>query len=208
MALREFLTEFRLPGEAPLVAHLMEHFASNWHASNRNVFRHQDCAFTLAYALLMLNTDLYNKNAGKLHKPMTVEDFKKNVKGINRDSSVRYEPDVSLDLDPQLLERLYDGISKEEIIMPSEHVGVRKEMYEWSVLLRRSASQRYDFGKSGLLDGDIFAQLWGPTVAALSYAFDKTNDDSVIRRSISGFKKCAMIAASPRVMSSVRFVLN
>ncbi|OQV24456.1 Golgi-specific brefeldin A-resistance guanine nucleotide exchange factor 1 [Hypsibius exemplaris] len=204
-ALREYLEAFRLPGESPLVAHFMEHFASNWHVSNKTPFRHQDCAFTLAYAILMLNTDLHTKKGGKLHKQMTIDEFKKMVKGINYDKAVTYGPEVSLDLDPQFLETLYEAISKEEIIMPAEHIGLVKEMYDWKVLLRRSLNQRYDFGKPGILDADIFAQLWGPTVAALSYAFDKTVDDYVIRKSIIGFKKCAVIAASSRVMSSEVF---
>jgi golgi-specific brefeldin A-resistance guanine nucleotide exchange factor 1 len=189
------------------VTHFMEHFAANWHTSNRTHFRHQDCAFTLAYAILMLNTDLHTKKGGKQHKRMTIDEFKKMVKGINFDKAVTYGPEVSLDLDPQFLEGLYEAISKEEIIMPAEHIGLVKEMYDWKVLLRRSLDQRYDFGQPGILDGDIFAQLWGPTVAALSYAFDKTSDDFVIRKSIIGFKKCAVIAASPRVMSSVSFLI-
>lgn len=204
-ALREYLEAFRLPGESPLIAHFMEHFAANWHTSNRMPFRHQDCAFTLAYAILMLNTDLHTKKGGKLHKPMSIEEFKKMVKGINADKSVTYPPDTVLDLDGQFLETLYDAIKRDEIIMPAEQVGLVKEMYDWKVLLRRSKDQRYVFGVGGALDADMFALLWGPTVAALSYAFDKTTDDNILRRSISGFKKCAIIAASPNVQSSEVF---
>lgn len=32
-ALRTFLETFRLPGESPLIAHIMEHFADHWHVS-------------------------------------------------------------------------------------------------------------------------------------------------------------------------------
>lgn len=33
MALRQFLEIFRLPGEAPLIQSVMEHFADHWHVS-------------------------------------------------------------------------------------------------------------------------------------------------------------------------------
>ena len=32
-ALRSFLEAFRLPGEAPVISYLMEHFAEHWHVS-------------------------------------------------------------------------------------------------------------------------------------------------------------------------------
>lgn len=32
-ALRHYLESFRLPGEAPIISHLMEHFAEHWHVS-------------------------------------------------------------------------------------------------------------------------------------------------------------------------------
>lgn len=33
-ALRQYLEAFRLPGEAPLISLLMEHFAEHWHVSS------------------------------------------------------------------------------------------------------------------------------------------------------------------------------
>ncbi|GAU93238.1 hypothetical protein RvY_05204 [Ramazzottius varieornatus] len=51
-ALREHLEAFRLHGESPLIAHFMEHFAANWHTTNRMPFRHQDCALRLAVRFL------------------------------------------------------------------------------------------------------------------------------------------------------------
>lgn len=33
-ALRIYLSEFRLPGEAPLISALLEHFAARWRVSN------------------------------------------------------------------------------------------------------------------------------------------------------------------------------
>lgn len=38
LALRQFLEIFRLPGEAPLIHSVMEHFADHWHVSTGGYF--------------------------------------------------------------------------------------------------------------------------------------------------------------------------
>jgi golgi-specific brefeldin A-resistance guanine nucleotide exchange factor 1 len=82
-ALRLYLETFRLPGEAPLIFLVMEHFAEHWHQCNNEPFANADAAFRLAYAIIMLNMDQHNHNAKKLNVPMTVEDFVKNLRGLN-----------------------------------------------------------------------------------------------------------------------------
>lgn len=75
-ALRIYLSEFRLPGEAPLISALLEHFAAHWRVRNSLRFpflelvlpRFQECnnfalanndaAFGLAYACIMLNVSV------------------------------------------------------------------------------------------------------------------------------------------------------
>lgn len=85
-ALRLYLETFRLPGEAPLIFLVMEHFAEHWHKCNNEPFANADAAFRLAYAIIMLNMDQHNHNAKKLNVPMTVEDFTKNLRGLNGSS--------------------------------------------------------------------------------------------------------------------------
>jgi brefeldin A-resistance guanine nucleotide exchange factor 1 len=73
-ALRIYLSEFRLPGEAPLISSLLEHFAAHWRVRKfSSIFRkyilfiqecnnfqlaNNDAAFGLAYACIMLNVSL------------------------------------------------------------------------------------------------------------------------------------------------------
>lgn len=64
-ALRMFLEAFRLPGEAPLIGTVMENFARHWRASNGSPLANDDAAFTLAYAIIMLNVDQHNTNVKK-----------------------------------------------------------------------------------------------------------------------------------------------
>lgn len=99
-ALRLYLETFRLPGEAPLIFLVMEHFADHWHKCNDEPFANTDAAFRLAYAIIMLNMDQHNHNAKKLNIPMTVEDFTKNLRGLNGNS----------DFDPEMLTEIFNSI--------------------------------------------------------------------------------------------------
>jgi brefeldin A-resistance guanine nucleotide exchange factor 1 len=127
-SLRLFLETFRLPGEAPLISNVMEHFARHWRASNPEAaFANDDAAFTLAYAIIMLNVDQHNHNVKKQSTPMVVEQFKRNVGGVNGGGN----------FDDKLLEEIYAAVRGEEIVMPAEHTGPLRDNYLWKVLVRR-----------------------------------------------------------------------
>uniref|UniRef100_A0A3P8YCH0 Golgi-specific brefeldin A-resistance guanine nucleotide exchange factor 1 n=1 Tax=Esox lucius TaxID=8010 RepID=A0A3P8YCH0_ESOLU len=186
-ALRLYLEAFRLPGEAPVIHRLLETFTDTWHKVNGSPFMTNDAGFALAYAVIMLNTDQHNHNVRKQNIPMTVEQFKKNLKGVNGNT----------DFDQDMLEDIYNAIKNEEIVMPDEQSGLVKENYVWSVLLHRGATPEGIFlhVPAGVYDHDLFTMTWGPTIAALSYVFDKSLDDNIIQKAIAGFRKCAMISA-------------
>jgi len=59
-AMKQFLSGFRLPGEAQKIDRMMEKFAERFHDCNGNVFPSADTAFILAFSTIMLNTDLHN----------------------------------------------------------------------------------------------------------------------------------------------------
>ena len=58
------------------------------------------------------------------------------------------------------------------------------------VLLHRSAGEEGKFlsVESSEFDQDLFLLSWGPTVAALSYVFDKADEKSIAQRAIDGFR--------------------
>ena len=58
------------------------------------------------------------------------------------------------------------------------------------MLLHRSAGEEGKFlsVKSSEFDQDLFLLSWGPTVAALSYVFDKADEKSIAQRAIDGFR--------------------
>lgn len=59
-ALRMFLAGFKLPGEAQKIDRFMEAFSAEYFRANPDVFNEQDTAYTLAFSVIMLNTDHFN----------------------------------------------------------------------------------------------------------------------------------------------------
>lgn len=57
---RQFLSGFRLPGEAQKIDRLMEKFAERYVSCNPDAFKSADVAYVLAYSVIMLNTDAHN----------------------------------------------------------------------------------------------------------------------------------------------------
>jgi hypothetical protein len=59
-----FLSGFRLPGEAQKIDRLMEKFAERFVSCNPESFKSADVAYVLAYSVIMLNTDAHNTQVG------------------------------------------------------------------------------------------------------------------------------------------------
>ncbi|CAN0506893.1 unnamed protein product, partial [Ectocarpus sp. 12 AP-2014] len=117
-ALRAFLKEFRLPGEAQCIDRLMEAFAGQQYeqgkGSGQHPFVNADAAFTMAFSAIMLNTDLHNPQIQD-HRRMTLDDFIRN----NRHARFRF---LALPffyelrhLPREFLEDMYTSIKENEI---------------------------------------------------------------------------------------------
>ena len=109
-ALRYMLQAFRLPGEAQKIDRIMEKFADRYCETNPGIFAKADTAYTLAYSVIMLNTD---QHSSQIRHRMDKAAFIKNNRGINDNG----------DLPNEFLSAIFDEISQDEIIMESEHAG-------------------------------------------------------------------------------------
>lgn len=89
--------------------------------------------------------------------------------------------------------------------MPAEQTGIVRENYLWKVLLRRGNSKDGDYihVQNGTFDRDLFNLIWGPTIAALSFVFDKSEDALIYQRAIKGFEKCAFISSQFNITSNL-----
>ena len=150
-----------------------------------------DAAFTLSYAIIMLNVDQHNPNAKKQSIPMTVDDFKRNLSGVNHGQ----------DFDHEMLEEIYQTISSDEIVMPAEQTGLVKENYLWRVLLRRGATKDglYFHACNDTFDVDLLKICWAPIVAALSSLFEKALEGDIVERVLANLCKISMVAAHYRM---------
>ncbi|CDO70750.1 hypothetical protein BN946_scf184798.g65 [Trametes cinnabarina] len=181
-ALRELLETFRLPGESQQINRITETFAEVYFATQPEEVRSQDAVYVLTYSIIMLNTDLHNP---QIRKRMSLEDYMRNLKGVNDGS----------DFSTEYLVNIYESIRKREIVMPEEHTGQLGFEYAWKELLARTR-QTGDFlmCNTSLFDEDMFKAVWRPVVSAIAYAFITFDDDYIIERAIAGFRQCATLA--------------
>jgi hypothetical protein len=113
-ALRLYLTGcgFRLPGEAQKIDRFVETFQMAYWADNHGTqncpLKHSDTVHILAFAVIMLNTDLHRASAGPKNKKrvkMTKEEFINNLRGSDKGDNI----------DKDYLSRIYDNIAAQPI---------------------------------------------------------------------------------------------
>jgi len=82
-ALRNYLSVFMLPKEAQVIDRIMEVFAEKYVLDNQDggKFPNKDSAYTMAFSLIILNTDRYSPAIPE-NKKMTFPQFLKNNTGI------------------------------------------------------------------------------------------------------------------------------
>jgi brefeldin A-resistance guanine nucleotide exchange factor 1 len=130
----------------------------------------EDAVYVLAYSVIMLNTDLHNPQIRvrplyfftrslyltQQQKRMTIEDYQRNLRGVNGGTNFSSEYLVGgflvlkISVAHSQQQSIYDSIRKREIVMPEEHTGQLGFEYAWKELLARSRQS----GKS------IMQELW------------------------------------------------
>ncbi|PWZ02887.1 hypothetical protein BCV70DRAFT_183351 [Testicularia cyperi] len=76
IALRKLLMDLHLPKETQQIDRVMEAFAKRYNECNRGLFTSDDQPYILAFSLMMLHTDAFNKNA---KNKMTKADYLRNT---------------------------------------------------------------------------------------------------------------------------------
>uniref|UniRef100_A0A8D2D9N9 IQ motif and Sec7 domain ArfGEF 1 n=1 Tax=Sciurus vulgaris TaxID=55149 RepID=A0A8D2D9N9_SCIVU len=113
-ALRKFQAHIRVQGEAQKVERLIEAFSQRYCICNPGVvrqFRNPDTIFILAFAIILLNTDMYSPSV-KPERKMKLEDFVKNLRGV----------DDGEDIPREMLVGIYERIRKRELKTNEDHV--------------------------------------------------------------------------------------
>ncbi|XP_068160528.1 IQ motif and SEC7 domain-containing protein 2-like [Antennarius striatus] len=113
-ALRKFQAQIKVQGEAQRVERLVEAFSQRYCVCNPVLirqFQNPDTIFILAFAIILLNTDMYSPNV-KAERKMKLEDFIKNLRGV----------DNGQDIPRDLLVAIYGRIQKWELRTNDDHV--------------------------------------------------------------------------------------
>ncbi|KAK4177000.1 hypothetical protein QBC36DRAFT_372703 [Triangularia setosa] len=183
-ALRMMLGTFRLPGEAPLIERVVVSFSAKYFESEPEEVADKDSVYILSYAIIMLNTDQHNPTIKKEAR-MNQAAFARNLRGVNGGK----------DFPPEYVQDIFNAISTNEIILPSEHDNKHAFDYAWKELLLKSDSAGpLVLCDTSIYDADMFATTWNAIVSCLFFVFMSATDDTVYARVITGFDECARIA--------------
>nr|XP_012806815.2 IQ motif and SEC7 domain-containing protein 3 isoform X1 [Jaculus jaculus] len=113
-ALRKFQAHIRVQGEAQKVERLIEAFSQRYCMCNPEVvqqFHNPDTIFILAFAIILLNTDMYSPSI-KPDRKMMLEDFIRNLRGV----------DDGADIPRELVVGIYERIQQKELKSNEDHV--------------------------------------------------------------------------------------
>ncbi|PWA15629.1 hypothetical protein CCH79_00016633 [Gambusia affinis] len=113
-ALRKFQAHIRVQGEAQKVERLIEAFSQRYCMCNPDVvqqFHNPDTIFILAFAIILLNTDMYSPNI-KPDRKMLLEDFIRNLRGV----------DDGADIPRDMVVGIYERMQLRELRSNEDHV--------------------------------------------------------------------------------------
>ncbi|KMU85372.1 guanyl-nucleotide exchange factor Sec74 [Coccidioides immitis H538.4] len=111
MSIRKLLMEAELPKETQQIDRVLQSFAERYHECNPGIFASPDQAYFIAFSLLILHTDVFNKNN---KRKMQKQDYVRNTRGEG--------------LAEEILQCFYDNICYTPFIHVEDEVnlGVRR----------------------------------------------------------------------------------
>lgn len=194
-AFRLFLSTFMLPGEAQKIDRVVEAFSQEHYnqtnACDNKQFNHPDAVYSLAFGVIMLNTDAHNS---QVKNKMTLTQFCKNMKGMNGKE----------DFPKEMLTDIFNSIIEDEIVLKSDGAASVSADDELSLVSHRELADSIVAGKymnscftaySGALDRDMFVMVWGPILASLSVVYDNDTHGDVLELCHLGFYSVASLAS-------------
>jgi brefeldin A-inhibited guanine nucleotide-exchange protein len=191
-AIRIFLSGFQLPGEGQKIDRIMEKFAAKYYKDNTDKFETADCAYYLAFSIIMLQTDTHHP---KVKKKMGVEGFKKMIKGINggKDLDDEFIKDVYL----QILQKPISLLEYEEA---KDKLDANKNKID---LYKRETERMFQEGTERLKKNQekfylkiceidhislMLESIWTCLLAMFSLIMEDSEDPNMTNLSIEGIR--------------------
>ena len=188
MALRLFMDAFRPPGEGQKIDRIMQSFGKRYFEQSPEAgLKSTDAAYVLAFSVIMLNTDLHNTQN---KKKMSLRDFARINDNTNDGAPMPKE----------MLQRIYAAISADELKISAECTPeeLPAQLVFWENMARESQRPRgrmlVGAQASAAIERDMFALIWGPTLAAVSVILDGSIDPGIARRAMEGLLVAAQLA--------------
>lgn len=221
-ALRHFLDQFRLPGEAQKIDRLMEKFAARYCETNPNnkLFQSADVAYILSYSIIILTTDLHSP---QIKNKMTKEQYIR--MNLPTDAKEKGLPE-------EFLSQIYDEIASSEIKVRGTtkissqqlSTGVkwtdklasnskqRKMLYNMELesmaetartLMESVSHVEAEFTLASHLEHvkPMFKIAWTPFLVAFSVGLQEIDDDDITFLCLLGFRYAVRIAGTFRMAS-------
>ena len=187
-ALRLFLESFRLPGESQKIDRMMQCFASHLFRQNPGPFVEADAPFVLAFATVMLNTNLHNPT---IKKRMKLAEFANQVQKINggKDLPLKFVSDI------------YHGIQNKQIMIGAELDDTAGLADAWDSLLHKSASfnsagfNHLSTADVGMHEREMFVCVADDILQVLLRVLQHTSLNSVMLKTLQAIFDFTLIAA-------------
>lgn len=191
---------------------MMEKFAERYFTDNSgsetvSAFRNADSVYLLAFAIIMLATDLHSD---QIVNKITFPAWKTNLRGLNDGQ----------DYDPAYLEAVFDRIKAEELKLSDDAITAmgtdarssdmvsekqRQTAFkqETEALVQKakallsstqSTASVYVCAKEPMYARPMFEIVWAPMLAAFSTTFEASDDREHILHCLDGFKSCVRVA--------------
>ena len=198
-ALRIFLSTFQLPPEGQKIDRVIESFSTKYYNDNSHLFKNENCSFYLAYAIMILQTDLHNP---KLKERMSVESFVKLFEEKDYDTlSKEYLEDIYKQIleEPLALSELEEEREKTISDKIDEKYAREKQRivneYAFTKRLNNKNSPYIKLKQNEFLEyiPQFISSIWEPLIAMYSIVIEESDDPSLYSQGISGFSNCIKI---------------
>jgi hypothetical protein len=133
MAIRKLLMDVELPKETQQIDRVLQGFADRYHECNPGIYASPDQAYFIAFSLLILHTDVFNKNnKHKMQKP----DYIKNTRGegIAEDvlecfyDNISYTPFIHVEDEIDLAGDRFHSHKSRKLLFPKANVDPAKKV--------------------------------------------------------------------------------
>eukprot|EP00160_Parvularia_atlantis_P020024 Unigene8112_Nuclearia_a/m.24881 Unigene8112_Nuclearia_a/g.24881 ORF Unigene8112_Nuclearia_a/g.24881 Unigene8112_Nuclearia_a/m.24881 type:complete len:1453 (-) Unigene8112_Nuclearia_a:30-4388(-) len=193
-ALRTMCESFRLPGEGQQIDRILASFAAGY-MKNEPPLPSVSAAHFMGYAIIMLNTDLYNVNN---KRRMTLNDFLR----------IASKTSDNEEFETKYLEEIYTAISRREIIMPQEQEGLVGEEYAWKQLIAfDKVSDQLIHSSSAAYDREMFMSMWPSAAACVTHLLGLDLEDSMVQQVLYAVRNLATVAGHYRLTEAFESML-